>query len=232
MTSKNRDINKTYWEKNIEGFSGFYDTLSEESIAAPGWFASFYKKILFPVEKKYMRDRYNFVCDYIDRNVKPGMKVADIGCGSGVYTKRMIGKGAFVYAMDYAQSAVNLTKKNLDPKEAHSAEVMLFDIIQQPIPKVDLAISIGVLTYIDEMNEFFNHTLPNTEKFLFNYLSADNLLNRLRTRLHLLDVRNYSYHSYQDIEKKLKETKFIINKKQKLATGFIIDSSAENKRRT
>lgn len=224
MISKNQQINKDYWEKNIEGFSGFYDTHSEESIAAPNWFASIYKKIIFPLEKKYMRDRYNYVCAYIDKNVKKGMKVADIGCGSGIYTKRIISRGAFVYAIDYTENALSLTKKNLLPEEAKFSELLLVDITRQKIPVVDLAISIGVLTYIDEADVFFNNVLPNTNLFLFNYLSGNNLLNIFRKNLSLFDVRNYSYHHFQNIDRTLKSYGFEITQKQKLATGFIIDS--------
>lgn len=217
-------INKEYWEKNIEGFSGFYDTQSEETINAPGWFSPLYKKFIFPVEKKYMRQRYDFVCDYIDTNVKKGMKVADIGCGSGVYTKRMIEKGAFVYALDYAQSAVGLTKKNLNNIEANSSEVLLFDVTRQKIPDVDLAISIGVLPYISGIETFFSNTLPHTGEFLFNYLSADNFLNRMRKKIKMLDVRNYSYHNFNEIHRNLSLYNFNINRKEKLATGFLVET--------
>ena len=40
------------------------------------------------------------------------MKVANTACGSGIYTRKMIDKGVFVYAFDYAESCINLTKKN------------------------------------------------------------------------------------------------------------------------
>lgn len=224
MKSKNRDVNKDYWEKNIEGFSGFYDTSSEESIIAPGWLKPLYKKLVFPLEKKYMHDRYNYLCNYIDTCVKPGMKVADIGCGSGVYTKRMIERGAYVYALDYAESAVMLTKKNLSGANQNSFEVRLFDVVTQKIPAVDLAISIGVLTYIDESDVFFENVLSNTGLFLFNFLDKNNRLNRIRQNLSWLDVRNYSYHEFQGLEKTLNSYGFAISQKQKLATGYIINS--------
>src|ERR1700758_3747246 len=103
-----QELNKKYWEENIEGFSGFYDTKSEENISGNFLISFFYKKLIFPMEKKYMFVRHTCVSNFIESNIKDGMKVADIGCGSGVYVKKMIQKGAFVYAFDYAESALNL----------------------------------------------------------------------------------------------------------------------------
>ena len=223
MVSKNEQVNKDYWEKNIEGFSGFYDTKSEENIQAPGFFAALYKGLAFPMEKKYMLARYNFVCNYIDENVKPGMKVADIGCGSGVYTKRMISKGAFVYATDYVESAISLTRKNLTKDEVRSVELLHSDVVKQAIPKVDLAISIGVLPYIDEADKYFGNILPFTDLFLFNFLDKNNLFNRLRSLMPLFDVRSYSYHSSSAINSHLENHGFGIRLQETLATGFLMD---------
>ena len=222
MPSKN--IIRDYWEKNIEGFSGFYDTKSEEDLRGSNFIVKLYKKLVFPIEKKYMRDRHNFVCNYIDENVKPGMKVADIGCGSGIYTKRMINKGAYIYAIDYAESAVNLTKKNLTNDEINSVEIAHFDITQKNIPNVDIAISIGVLPYINEEGKYFDNILPYTNSFLFNYLKKNSIINVIRRSLPLLDVRNYSYHSPSEVNEKLENGGFRIRQQTKLATGLIVYS--------
>lgn len=223
--SKNRTVNRDYWEQNIEGFSGFYDVKSEEQIRAGRGLAFLYKKFLFPIEKKYMYDRYRYVCEYIDRHVEPGMKVADIGCGSGVFVKRMVARGAFVYALDYAESAVNLTRRNLTADEARSVELIHADITQLKLPEVDVAISIGVLTYIDAIDEFFDNIVSSSRHLLFNYLDGANVLNRLRRRvLPFLDVRDYSYHTSADVQVKLHQRGCEVKKRQRLATGFLIES--------
>ncbi len=79
ILSRNMMSNAEYWEKNIEGFSGFYDKKSEENINGNSLVTYFYKKIIFPIEKKYMLERYNYVINYINNNVFAGMKCADIG---------------------------------------------------------------------------------------------------------------------------------------------------------
>ena len=97
-----------------------------------------------------MYDRHRYVCDFIAKNVNAKTRAADIGCGSGVYVLKMLESRAdFVYAFDYAKSAIDLTKKNLSESNQEKIEYKIFDITEHKIPKVDLAISIGVLPYIE-----------------------------------------------------------------------------------
>ena len=46
------DKTKEYWERNISGFAGFYDTGSEEKIMAPFPLNFIYRMFIFPIEKK------------------------------------------------------------------------------------------------------------------------------------------------------------------------------------
>ncbi len=221
--SKNYTINKDYWEKNIESYSGFYYVNSEENIQLPFGLSVLYKKFLFPLERKVTLERYNNVCAFIDKHVKKGMKVADIGCGSGVFSKKLLEKGAYVYAFDYAESAVELTKKNLSTVAVSNIEVSQFDITKNCIPDVDAAISIGVLPYIDEVDKYFHNILPHTDRFLFNYIDKNNLFNLTRRMMSFLDVRSYSYHSQKEISSLVHNNGFSIAENKKLGTGFILE---------
>jgi len=49
--SKKNTINRDYWEKNIESYSGFYYVNSEEQINIPFGLAGLYKKFIFPLPK-------------------------------------------------------------------------------------------------------------------------------------------------------------------------------------
>ena len=221
--SQDNTINKEYWQKNIEKYSGFYYVNSEENIDIPFGLDGLYKKFIFPLERKVTLERYNIVCAFIDRHVKPGMKVADIGCGSGIFSKKMLDKGAYVYAMDYVPSAVELTKRNLSSENTSMFEVSQLDISKQHIPKVDLAIGIGILPYIASSENFFGNILPYTDKFLFNYNDKYNLFNLTRTVLGFLDVRHYSFHSQNEIDLSISKNGFDIVKNTKLGTGFILE---------
>jgi len=221
---KKEALNKDYWEKNIEGFSGFYDTKSEETIIGNKITTFFYKKFLFPIEKKYMMQRHKMVSDYISKNVREGITAADIGCGSGVYVKQMIdNKVDFVYALDYANSAVELTKRNLKSLDNSKVKCSVFDVTKDKLEKVNVAISIGVLPYIDDLSNYLNNILLNVDTFLFNFLDAENSLNKIRKKLSFLDVRKYSYHSLTDVEKEINKLGFSLVKKEKLATGWMLE---------
>lgn len=224
MSDKNKGVNKEYWENNIEGFAGFYDVQSEESFNSGFWgFDCFYKKAILPLEKKWMLSRHQYVSNYIENTVKPGMKTADIGCGSGVYVKAMISKGAFVYALDYANSAISLTTRNLTARELNAASIQLFDITQNHIPPVDVALAIGVLPYINNLDGFLDNILPYTARVLFNYLDKNNIFNVIRRHITFLDVRKYSYHTSAEVRRKVEERGFRIVNVAKLATGFIVE---------
>ncbi|MBL4657214.1 MAG: methyltransferase domain-containing protein [Flavobacteriales bacterium] len=223
MSSSNSKGNQQYWEENIEGFSGFYDTISEENIQGASGFTWLYKKFMFPIEKKYMMDRHKAVSDYINENTESGMKVADIGCGSGVYCKMMLERGVFVYGLDYAESAVKLTEKNLESASAEQYKIEQFDITSSKIPEVDAAISIGVLPYIADLDIYLDNVLPQTDKFLFNFLDMNHPLNRLRKSLPFFDVRSYSFHKFQDVKSGVEQRGFSIVRKTPLATGFILE---------
>lgn len=215
---------KEYWERNIGAFSGFYDRKSEENFNTNFLMKHLYKALVLPIEKKYMRNRHELVCIFIEQNVKPGMIVADIGCGSGIYTKLLANKCARVYAIDYAQSSIELTNSALSDEERAHVELLKFDITTTPIPEVDMVIAIGVLPYVRDVRLFCGNILPYTKRFLFNYLDAANFMNRLRRAFPFLDVRRYCYHDFKVIEGVLKESDFAVEGVYKLATGFIIDS--------
>jgi len=223
-SDKDRAKIRDYWEKNIASFAGFYDKKSEEDFEAHFLVRHLYKTLVLPIEKKYMRDRYNLVAQFIEQNVKPKMKAADIGCGSGIYTKLLANKCDKVYAIDYTQSAIDLTTSSLSSDEIKRVEMLILDITMEQIPEVDIAISIGVLPYIPESDKFLQNILPYTKRFLFNYLDEGNFFNRVRRALPILNVRHYSYHNLETISSKLKENEFIVNEIHKLATGFVIDA--------
>lgn len=226
MTAQNlnKKSHRDYWEQNIKGFSKFYDSISEENIGSNSLFTILYKKLVFPIEKKVTRERYNIVCEYIEKNVYQGMKVADIGCGSGIFTKLIVKHQVNVYALDYSQSALDLTHNSLTENETKSVNLIKADILSEHIPTVDLVISIGVIPYIDDINRYFDNILPFTQKILFNYLDANNMINIVRRILPFLDVRHYYYQSNKDILSILEQYNFKVNNIIKLSTGFMIDA--------
>lgn len=228
---KTKISSKEYWEENIQGFSGFYDKGSEENLHGPRLLTSIYKKAVFPLEKKYMRQRFDMVSAFIAKNIRPDMDIADIGCGTGIYTKQMASLGAKVHAIDFSNSALELTKKNLSPKELGFVEFHKFDVRSRSIPLSDISIAIGVMPYIEQLDGFLDNILPYTSCFYFNFLDADSWINIVRYKLPLLDVRGYHYHSVRELHDKLAARDHEIVDIRKLATGFLVESRNSTKQK-
>lgn len=213
-----------YWENNIDKFSGFYDKVSEENIVGNSLVTFFYKKCLFPIEKQYMKIRYDYVINYINANVKDGISVADVGCGSGIFTKEMAKFNAKIYALDFAQTALNLTEQSLTEENKKLVFLKKLDIQYERIPEVDCCIVIGVLPYIKNTISFFDNVLPYTNQILINFLDADNFLNKLRKLFTFLNVRGYYYQAKSDVLNSIEKYGFKIIDVKKLATGYIISA--------
>jgi precorrin-6B methylase 2 len=219
-----RERTRQYWEDNIEGFAGFYDLGSEEAIDAPAGLRWLYRRFLLPIEKRYMRLRYEMVCRFIDAHVHAGMEVADIGCGSGIFTARMALRGARVHALDYTQSALDLVRGSLMRSDIDPDQVTLhhLDVTREAIPPVQAAIAIGVLTYVERAEDLLQHVLPYTDRLLVNFIDRDHLLNRVRRRLPALDVRHLAYHTREDLESDIRRHGFCVDSAEPLATGVVL----------
>jgi cyclopropane fatty-acyl-phospholipid synthase-like methyltransferase len=216
---------REYWEENIEAFSRFYDAQSEERILGPSLVSIPYRLFLFPVEKRYMRERFLRVSEFIERAVRPGMRVVDAGCGDGVYLPALLQRGASVCALDFTRSATELVRRRLAGLRLPEGrvEVRQADITESPIPECDVALAIGVMMYVDRAERFFDHILPRTRRFLFNYIDGAHPLNRLRRRVPALNVRRLVFHTAEEVEGHVARHGFRVARVTPLATGRIVE---------
>jgi len=143
-----------------------------EQIRGHNWY-----KPLYRIEKKYAKLRFELVSAYINDNVKPGMVVADIGCGNGTYFELLRACGAKIIGLDIMPMA----------------GVMLHDIVREPIPPVDLALCIGVLPYHKDYISILRNILPYTDKLLFDFLDKHSPTNILRRIIRPLNVRGVHF---------------------------------------
>lgn len=216
-----------YWERNIEKYSGFYDKQSEENINGNKLITFLYKKFIFPIEKYYTRKRYDFVKSYILKHVTSDSCVADVGCGSGIFTGIIATKAAKVYALDFAQSALDLTSAGL-PKNKTNVQLLKYDVNTDRLPAVDICIAIGLLPYVENVQTFFDNILPNTKNLLISFLDQDNLLNKLRRKIPFLNVRNCFCQNKAIILKALEDHKFKITQLEPLASGYMLAAEREH----
>lgn len=82
-------------------------------------------------------------------DLKPGMNVADIGVGSGYFTRRiapLIGPEGNVYAVDIQQEMLDILKEKLENYNVHNVIPILGTIDDPKLPEnsVDLAIMVDV----------------------------------------------------------------------------------------
>jgi SAM-dependent methyltransferase len=220
---ENSDNGKEYWEKNIEEYSRFYKERSKEVLHGSRLLAWVYRYTVFPIEQKVTRARYKYVCNFIESAVKPGMDVADVGCGNGIFTKLMAAKKVHVHAFDFTDAALKLAGENLTSDEMNYVSLEKLDIAKQAISKVDAAIAIGILPYVEDAKEFIDNIAPYTNRIFFNYLDNANIINNIRKSLLFLNVRKCFFHNNGVIEHELSLHNFGIVRRIKLVTGYILD---------
>jgi precorrin-6B methylase 2 len=81
--------------------------------------------------------------------LKPGMKVADVGAGSGYYSSRMaerLGKGGTVFAVDVQPEMIEILKRNMAERGAGNVKAVLGAETDPKLPAgtLDLAIMVDV----------------------------------------------------------------------------------------
>ena len=76
--------------------------------------------------ERMQEERPDLVLAALD--LKPGMKVADVGAGSGYYSSRMaerVGKSGTVYAVDVQPEMIEILKQNMSERGAGNVKAVL-----------------------------------------------------------------------------------------------------------
>ena len=108
---------------------------------------------------EYRKDKPNFYNSYIDmpavlsflKNVK-GKKIIDIGCGSGIYTRRLKKKGAKIVGVDISKTLLEIAKKEIKDVEFHKASIYKLPFKNNTF---DIAVSALMLDYVQDWNKAF-----------------------------------------------------------------------------
>jgi protein-L-isoaspartate O-methyltransferase len=90
--------------------------------------------------------------------LKPGQSVADIGAGSGYYTRRlakMVGERGVVYAVDIQPEMIALLASNLAAANIHNVKTVLGTLTDPKLPRaaVDLILLVDVYHEMDHPYE-------------------------------------------------------------------------------
>jgi 2-polyprenyl-3-methyl-5-hydroxy-6-metoxy-1,4-benzoquinol methylase len=224
MIDQQRELTHDYWERNIGNFGQFYADMSREEFDAPGWLQRIYRRTIMPLEQKLMKKRYEVTMRFIDEYVLPGMTAVDIGCGTGIFTVEMLRRGANVIALDYATSALDITKDLVDrvlPDKSSNVEYLHVDVTEGRLPPSDVAIAMGVTPYVADLEKFYENVLPTTNTFYCLIVDPAHWANRIRKMFPLLNVRRMNFFERSLADSLLNQYDFRLIRRDPFATGYL-----------
>jgi SAM-dependent methyltransferase len=167
---------RSYWNQNIERWGDFYLDISHghETLNAPPWLAAMYRATVGRLERRLMAERYARTVVFLDRFVRPGITLSDLGCGTGIFVVEALKRGAAVNAIDFAPTAIAITRDNVQ-RHAPSGTVnyRVADVTRDSLPLSDLALAMGLAPYIADIRAFLDNVLPTTEMLLCLYVDPD-----------------------------------------------------------
>ena len=160
-----------------------------------------------------MEERFKLNSLFIKKFVKPGMSVADIGCGTGIFTLQILNLNAKVIAIDVSKESLKATREYIlknQPDKLKNVTFIQIDVSRNKIPFADIAIAIGVTPYVENINSFYSNILPNVNMFYCHLLDSRHWANRVRYFLPILNVRNVL----------LTKHNFALINRENFATGY------------
>jgi len=159
---------------------------------------------------------------FIDQNVGPSCIFADVGCGTGIFTVAALKRGAQVLAIDFSESALRITEENVKRHATGNVTYVQLDAQTGPIPRCDIALSMGVTPYVTDLESFLRNILASTRQLFFcQYTDPERLSNRVRTILPILNVRNLVFHSRAKVDGIYSKFGWVVKERRNFATGFI-----------
>ena len=185
-------------------FHGFADTFDSlyDGRRGPVW------RLLDSTFRRDIIERFRLTFDRLGD--LQGKTVLDIGCGSGVYLREALARGATkVVGVDAAPRMLELAKERLDAA-GHAGRYELVDgnyPTSAPLPKADCAIVMGVMDYVPDPVRFCSALREQLEGGLaaFSFPSRHWLRSPIReVRYKLRNVPLYLYER-RDVDRVLRD---------------------------
>ena len=132
MQSASRSI-KDYWLKSPYGFSHSYNQKGNALVS------------------RFLRGRFTHIFESLD--IKKSIKAIDVGCGTGVYMKMLLEKGAEVTGVDFSDKMLETCGEYLKGLEGKGYTLINCEahLLNVPDNKFDLLISVGLLDYVEDV---------------------------------------------------------------------------------
>jgi ubiquinone/menaquinone biosynthesis C-methylase UbiE len=192
--------------------------------------AAYDERINTPIEK-YIDDLWRpILLDYLEKEIKDGMIVADLGCGTFLHTQHM-GKAGHIYAVDINQGMLDHGKSKIE-KIKNKVTVLCESGTKTSIPDQSCD-----LVWIDGLSEFLNLdelftevkriTKPNA-KFIILYQNKIHPENILVSFYYWLKKRSgKQYRSLYTFKKAAQKYDFILENFQSTALFFYLPTSIQ-----
>jgi SAM-dependent methyltransferase len=224
---------RAYWERNIQQWGNYYLDISHghEQLHAPGWATALYRASIGHIERRLMAERYVHTLAFLDANVRPGIVLSDLGCGTGIFTVQALLRGGTVNAVDFAESAIKMTKETVARHvPTGTVRYLVADVVHQPLPRSDVTLAMGIAPYITDLYAFLGNVLGSTNLLCCLYVDPARWENRLRTICPLLNVRRLQFHSRVDVGRIYAKHGWILVERTDFATGYIDVAKVEEPR--
>lgn len=219
-----------YWNQNIDKWADLYLEIShtEEEIRGNRITKLLYRRFITPYESRLMKDRFRLTMDFIDSHVSESTVVNDIGCGNGIFTVECLRRGASVNAIDFANSALLLTKdrvESLVPESAPRVKYFEIDVSKNVLPKADLSLAVGVTPYLDQIEKFLSNVMTTSAISFVHYLDPFHWANIVRRILPFLNVRRLNCFAPKTIDANYTGFQWKLNERRRFASGYIDTAS-------
>jgi ubiquinone/menaquinone biosynthesis C-methylase UbiE len=129
----------SYWKEKANQFDQFYAQARNPFKTIVSRFLEVRQKQMIPI---------------LQRAVRSGSRVIDVGCGSGPYLEILLGMGASVVGVDYSEAMLRLAKPRLASWGGNitlvlgNAQSLMFASAE-----FDVAIAIGLLDYVAQASQ-------------------------------------------------------------------------------
>lgn len=226
--NKEKDNYQAYWDENIGKWGDLYLDISHghESLRGNKLLTWIYNRTIVPHEARLMKVRYQKTLEFIDRHVKPGTVVTDLGCGTGIFVVQCLMRGAKVNAVDISRESLEITRRTIEKQCSQYADKVTYqqcDVQETPLQnESDCTICVGVMPYIINKEKFLKNLLIPTKTAFIQFSSKHNIFNLIRSALPFLNVRNLQFQTEQQIKAIAEKIGFKTEKSEPFATGQLI----------
>ncbi len=129
-------------------------------------------------------------------NPQPGMRILDVGCGSGKFIVECAKRGAEVCGVDISREMIEIAKDFCE-KNNVEAELRIGDVTEELPKGFDVCVALGVFEYFEDPKPILRNMFASTNgggKIIFSVPSLFTFQTPLRNvLLHYRNVKCYYY---------------------------------------